>query len=295
MYFNSNPTARPLIANPKPTRLSECIDFVEPVAPETESRILIDRFSQSPDLMVVPVIGDLGTIEGLIDRDRLTLAMSAKFGHALYAHKPIRKIMDANPVVIEGTANLETLIKDMINNRLSDMLRGFIVIEDGLYSGIGTGLNLLRHLSYDLRAALDAQTGLTQHILMLNQETQRQKAFLDTVIEHLPAMVMVKNVKDSRISLLNQNGANLLGIDAKAAIGKSSSDLFDEDFSTRIHDYEMLALKSAHPIVFEETIENVIDQKMRTLQLKKTALYDSHGQAETIITVGVDLTEQKEA
>ncbi|WP_241650712.1 hypothetical protein, partial [Rosenbergiella collisarenosi] len=80
----------------------------------------------------------------------------------------------------------------------SELMRGFIATRDGKYAGVGTSLSVLKAISADLQNAFDVQQVMTQDLLRLSAEAQRSQVFLNTVINNIPAMVLVKNADDQR-------------------------------------------------------------------------------------------------
>ena len=54
-------------------------------------------------------------------------------------------------------------------------------------------------------------------------------AFLDLVIENIPAMVAVKEARELRFVLLNRAGEDLTGVRRQESIGKNDFELFPRD------------------------------------------------------------------
>ena len=71
-------------------------------------------------------------------------------------------------------------------------------------------------------AALKAEIAERQQA---EQELQRTRAFLDVMIESLPAMLLVKDAGTGRCIYLNRAGEDLLGIDRAELVGKTVRDL----------------------------------------------------------------------
>ena len=65
-------------------------------------------------------------------------------------------------------------------------------------------------------------------------ELQETTTFLDSIIDNLPIMLTIKDASDLSYIRINQNGANLLGMNQEATLGKTSFDLYSQEES-RIH------------------------------------------------------------
>src|SRR4029077_15972417 len=56
-------------------------------------------------------------------------------------------------------------------------------------------------------------------------DLRRTRAFLDTIIENVPAMLFVKEPENLRYMLMNRAGERLLGVSRDQIIGKNDHDL----------------------------------------------------------------------
>jgi signal transduction histidine kinase/CheY-like chemotaxis protein len=116
---------------------------VDPVAPDTPGSAIFARFQDAPDTLVIPVV-DEGRPVGLVERNAFLLKVAGPFGHALYAHRPVTQIMDAEPAVVEAGVAIDLFCDIMLKGGPAALTRGFIVTREGRYWGVGTALSLLR-------------------------------------------------------------------------------------------------------------------------------------------------------
>jgi diguanylate cyclase (GGDEF)-like protein/PAS domain S-box-containing protein len=254
-------------------------DPIAPITPNSRCADLYDRFRDDADLLCVAVVDEAGNIQGLIERHAFILKMAAEFGRALYGQRPVNVLMRDDPMRVD----IETPLSDFTNTVLleqpSELMRGFIATREGRYHGVGTALSVLRATSAQLQTTRD--------------ELQRSQTFLNTVIQTIPAMVMVTNAADNKIVLLNQAGEDMLSRQANDVIGRASRDVFGEDRARVYEAANAEALASPHPIQLEEELITGADGQARFVQLKKAALRSEDGAPDRIITMGLDLTEQR--
>jgi len=278
-----------------PLHISDIVDPIAPIAPSVSNSVVYDRFRDTSDLMVLAVAGEDGEVLGLIERHTFNMQMAAVYGRALFGKKPVSRLMDPAPLMVEASTPLRDFTETMLTERPSELMRGFIVTEGGRYLGVCTSLAVLKAISNDLQRSFQRQQEMTGDLIALGAEAQRHQTFLNTVIHNIPAMVLVKQADDQRIMLMNPAGEQLLGLRADTAIGKTSHDLFDPDRAAMYDAFDRKALQSDGPVVLEE--ERFIDGQghERVVQLKKTVLRNADGQADSILTLGHDLTEQKQA
>jgi signal transduction histidine kinase/ActR/RegA family two-component response regulator len=125
-------------------RIGDFVDAVAPISPETFGSVIFDRFQAEPNTLAIAVVDPDGRPLGLIERNAFTLKMAAEFGRALYARRPVSSLMDPNPPLAEADASAETFFRTVDAAELSMLLRGFIVVKDGRYVGVGAGVQILQ-------------------------------------------------------------------------------------------------------------------------------------------------------
>jgi PAS domain S-box-containing protein len=119
-------------------------------------------------------------------------------------------------------------------------------------------------------------------------------AFLDAIIESLPAMVFVKDATDLRFERVNRAGERLIGISREALIGKNDYDFFPREQAEFFvaKDREVLAQGTLLDIA-QEPIQTA--QGTRWLRTLKIPILDESGTPRHLLGVSMDITAQKEA
>ncbi|MCR6661240.1 MAG: EAL domain-containing protein [Asticcacaulis sp.] len=275
--------------------ISDITDRIDPVSPQCSNSTLYETFRDESDLMVVAVADDAGRVLGLIERHAFNLTMAGEYGRALYGNKPVTTLMDPAPLLVDIDTPLRDFTRTTLSERPSELMRGFIATCDGRYAGVGTSLSVLKAISADLHQSLGRQQEMTNDLIRLSSESQRHQTFLNMVIQNIPAMVLVKNAADQKIVLLNSVGEDMLNVSSNKVVGKSSGDFMTAERAALYNTYDQMALQSDEPIMLKE--EQVTDAHghQRVIQLKKTVLRTPSGEADCILTLGIDLTEQKQA
>ncbi|MFT4075387.1 MAG: EAL domain-containing protein [Asticcacaulis sp.] len=275
--------------------ISDIMDRIDPVRPQCDNSTLYEMFRDESDLMVVAVANEAGEVLGLIERHAFNLTMAAEYGRALYGRKPVTSLMDPAPLVVESATPLRDFTRTTLSERPSELMRGFIVTRDGRYAGVGTSLSILKAISADLQHSLTRQQEMTGDLVRLGAESQRHQTFLNMVIQNIPAMVLVKNAGDQKVILLNSVGEDMLGVTHDAVVGHASGDFMTAERAALYNTYDQMALQSQDAIMLKE--EHVTDSqgRKRIIQLKKTVLRTPSGEADCILTLGTDLTDQKQA
>ncbi|MEP7341492.1 MAG: PAS domain S-box protein [Acidobacteriota bacterium] len=123
----------------------------------------------------------------------------------------------------------------------------------------------------------------------LDEVTRREKA----VIEGTTDLIFVRDM-DHRFLMMNQNGANLLGLPLKEIIGASIYDVFAPETARLILEHEDHILKGGKTETYE--IPTTTKAGVERTYLSTRGPYrDRHGKVVGIIGINHDVTEQKQA
>ncbi len=156
-----------------------------PVAPDTPGGEVYRRFQQEPDLLALPVVDADGRPVGIVDRNSFFLSMAAEYGRALYAQRPISMLMDGAPLIAEGATLVADFTGEVLDERPSALMHGFIVVENGQYLGVGALLSLLQATSAANRAHAEEMTRIAER---LNQAKVEAQAALTAKSQFLAVM-----------------------------------------------------------------------------------------------------------
>lgn len=139
---------------------------VEPVAPHVKSDDCRDRFAADDALLVLPVVDETnGRVIGILNRFRFLERFTTRFGRELVARHPVGAL--AEPALLfDGATSLDDLGMALAGEDSRHLFDGFVVLREGRYAGVGTGLDIFRavtarrHAELHYRASHDPLTGL---------------------------------------------------------------------------------------------------------------------------------------
>jgi diguanylate cyclase (GGDEF)-like protein/PAS domain S-box-containing protein len=268
--------------------LRDTVSSLAPARQEDLGKSLYDRFRAEPDTLIVPVVDDDNRPIGIVERNAFFLRMAAEYGRALYANRPISTLMDREPLVVDAGAELAEFTTNSLSYRPSDLLRGFIVTEDGRYLGVGTVLGLLQ-------AANETNRRGVEQLAEAKAEVERAQTFMTAIVEAMPSMVFVKNAQDHRYVLLNRAGEKTLGLPRDQVIGRTDANIHDPELAAIYVERDREVLDSGEVRVIEEDIVPRHDGSTAILRTKKIALRNADGVAEYLLGVSEDIAERKRA
>lgn len=142
---------------------------------------------------------------------------------------------------------------------------------------LGTFLLFLRHLHERDRAELE-RGGLQN--------------FLDSIIEHIPLMVFVKDAENLRFVRFNRTGEDLLGCSRDSLIGQSDFDLFPREQAEFFTAKDRETLAGNRKVVIEEEPLETRTQGTRMLRTHKMAIRSVDGRPEYLLGISEDITER---
>lgn len=129
----------------------------------------------------------------------------------------------------------------------------------------------------------------------VEETMEHTQQFLNSVIENIPLMLIVKDAKELRFVRFNKAGEDLLGFSRADLIGKNDHDFFpaqEADFFTA-KDREVLAGRQVVDIPEEPILTPHLGQ--RILHTRKIPILDHHGEPEYLLAIAEDITERKQA
>jgi len=118
------------------------------------------------------------------------------------------------------------------------------------------------------------------------------RAFLDAVVESIPAMLVVKNGRDGRFVLVNRTGEELLGVPREAMIGRNDADFFPADQAAAFAEMDRKVLESNRLWVIDEEPLKTPHNGDRWLQTKKIAIPGENDE-KLLLIISEDITERK--
>ncbi|WP_428121468.1 bifunctional diguanylate cyclase/phosphodiesterase [Bradyrhizobium sp.] len=133
----------------------------------------------------------------------------------------------------------------------------------------------------------------------LEQERDRNHAFLRQIIDHIPTQITVKDVCDRRYVLVNRVAATQFGLSREEIVGKTTFDLFPKAAADIIVADDEKALQSADGLFLDEFLDKrpVVSQALgpRYITSRRIGIPDQAGQMRYIINVVDDVTDRRRA
>ncbi|MBV8754791.1 MAG: EAL domain-containing protein [Hyphomicrobiales bacterium] len=152
-----------------------------------------------------------------------------------------------------------------------------------------------RALTHEGRsAALVAVLDVTER-MRTESELRQTRAFLDTVIENIPAMLFVKDAAEHRYILFNKAGEKLLGVPRAELIGRNDYDIFPKREADQFVARDREVLQAGTLQITEEERIHTPHNGLRQLRTNKIAIPDEHGRPKYLLGISEDITERKRA
>jgi diguanylate cyclase (GGDEF)-like protein/PAS domain S-box-containing protein len=125
------------------------------------------------------------------------------------------------------------------------------------------------------------------------EERDRARVFLDTVIENVPATLVVKEAREHRYVLVNRHGEEFFGMSRDEMIGKNAYDFFPKEEADIITAHDTEVLGSGQDLFIENNPVHTPRKGMRLVTTKRVAIRDKNGEPQYLLGFIEDVTERK--
>ncbi len=139
-------------------------------------------------------------------------------------------------------------------------------------------------------------------VTLAENELRRTKKFLNTVIEHVPVSIVVKDVPEiepdasgCRFTLFNRAYEELTGDSRALLIGKTAHQVYPKDRADIIVQSDIGALQATQAVTTREHPILTSRNGTRLVTAKKTVIQNDNGKPQYLLTVLEDVTERRRA
>lgn len=146
-----------LASQQQSARLQDFLRQTPTVGAEQTCRETISIFKQNPECECVIVCNKQAAPIGLMMRNRFFLKLGHRFSADLFYDKPITKMMDASPLMVDYHDAPQQLIDSALSRHDSVLYDCVIVTQNGKLAGILTVSDLLKLSRMLQQEAIDAQ------------------------------------------------------------------------------------------------------------------------------------------
>lgn len=150
---------------------------------------------------------------------------------------------------------------------------------------------LYRRVQDELAGRLSAEQ-VAERMRASEARAIQANSFLDAILEHIPAMVFVKDADRLSFVRFNRAGEQLLGIPRGELIGKSDFDFFPKEEATFFVEKDRETLRNQAMVdIPEEPIQTA--NGTRWLHTRKVPILDEQGESRYLLGISHDITERK--
>jgi PAS domain S-box-containing protein len=202
--------------------------------------------------------------------------------------KHLFEFMDSEGVVL-AKANLERRANGISENHdfefihksgqriIASITTSPIMDQVGKYIGSVAAVQDITELRYD-----------QEKIRMANN-------FLDSIVENIPDMILIKDANSLDYLRLNQAGQRLFGVLGEQINGRTDFDLYLGNQASEVAETDRTVLSSKEKLDISEEIVHTRHNGTRILHTRKIPILDSAGIPEYLLHISRDITDQKNA
>jgi diguanylate cyclase (GGDEF)-like protein len=138
----------------------------------------VKRAMEGQEPISAAVVAEQGRPLGLVMSHHLDRALSSRYGTSLYYNRPIRKIMDDAPLVVEGAQPVEAVARRATSRDRSKIYDHIIVTEEGALAGIVSVQKMLDSLAVvqvEMAKGANPLTGLPGNVAIEQEMDKRSR------------------------------------------------------------------------------------------------------------------------
>jgi diguanylate cyclase (GGDEF)-like protein/PAS domain S-box-containing protein len=153
-----------------------------------------------------------------------------------------------------------------------------------------------RHLIHDAGGKPLYLIGIVEDVterVHLEQERDRDRLFLNQIIENVPTTIVVRDVNTGRYVLVNQAAVKHFGIPREQIVGKRPHEIFPKDSADVIEQHDADLLRSGGSMFFEDYPIVTPGQRQRFINVRKLVIRDNAQKPQFIVGVIEDVTDRK--
>jgi diguanylate cyclase (GGDEF)-like protein/PAS domain S-box-containing protein len=127
------------------------------------------------------------------------------------------------------------------------------------------------------------------------KELERTRNFLDTVLENVPATIVVKDARDLRYILLNRASEEFYGVPRERMLGKTASDIFPHPLGRDIESRDRRSLAEGTRQILDARPVETPRNGRRLVTSTRLVIRDEDNEPQYLVNVVQDVTERKRA
>jgi diguanylate cyclase (GGDEF)-like protein/PAS domain S-box-containing protein len=129
----------------------------------------------------------------------------------------------------------------------------------------------------------------------IEQERDRNYAFLREIIDHIPSQITVKDARTRQYVLANEVAETLFGLSRSEIIGKTPRDVFAGPMADRVYEDDDRSLQSGDNLFIDEERWESRTLGSRVITSTRIVIRDQAAEPRYIINVVEDVTERRRA
>ncbi len=267
--------------------------------PETPVQEIKDRIGEDQPLEAVVVLSGERPV-GLVMSLHMDRALSHRFGVSLYYERPVSRIMDTAPLVVEGETALEVVARAAMNRERARMYDDVIIVQNGRFQGTVSVRRILQTMADRDQQKTDELTRINQRLstemngkVRVMEALEESRKMLQLVIDSMPIAVFWKDRRSVYMGC-NRLFASHAGLNTpEEVVGRT-----DRDLGWRLQDVEAFLQSDQRVMQNDRPDYHIIEThrwangKEVYVDKNKIPLHDHRGMVVGILGTYEDITEK---
>ncbi|MDY6823976.1 MAG: ATP-binding protein [Thermodesulfobacteriota bacterium] len=281
-------------AQPLPLTIWELTREEVTVPPDTLVQDVKDMFSDNEAISSIVVVNPAGEPMGLVMSLHLHRQLSRRFGVALYSHKPIEELMDADPLIVSVNCQIEEAAQAAMARSDAQIYDHIIVVEDSQLAGVVSVKRIMDALvalhknragEYAiLNRKLKAEAAERRHAQKEMEVYERMVAASDDYMALVDRHHVFRAVNDAYLKALGKSRPEI--------VNRHVREVFGEDFYDRVQKDKIEKCLTGQSVRYQTWLPSPALGE-RYMDIAYYPHYDKSGAIAGYVVNSRDITEQK--
>ncbi|MBC8111746.1 MAG: PAS domain-containing protein [Verrucomicrobia bacterium] len=133
---------------------------------------------------------------------------------------------------------------------------------------------------------------LNQNLVQSQEDLIKNHTFLNTIVDNLPVLLTVKDVRNLKLIRVNKAVENLTKFDEKELIMKKNDDIFPIEQADTFTHNDRIVLEQGIAVEQEEYMTDKLN-KTHIVNTKRVPVYGANGEQLYLLSISEDITQRK--
>ena len=267
-------------------------------------KVILDTFACDRAFLTLPLDPAAEYFSALIEQTRPGYPGALELNRQIYIDNSVRRMIQIE-LASDGPVRFSSHSEHPVPPSLVENFQVQSMLAMAIYPKFGPPWNFGIHQCSSERDWTEDEVRLFNEIskrlcdaltaALSYQDLEEGKRFIDSIFEHIPTMIYVKDAKTLAYVRVNKSAEQFMNATEEELIGKTDFDFFSPETADFHRQKDLEALESKDLIHIPEEALFTREGSKHYLQVKKMAMTDQEGEPNYLLVLSEDITRLKQS